>query len=120
MGARLLGVLFAYEGDSVGGLVGYMRRGFPFSRLAVKDGMDGPGPLNEALEQLVRKRYDPSDELLEVQLSMVFVVAFAPIMPAGVVATLIAKIIQSQMELMKMLHVCKHASPQGGLCTAVA
>merc|ERR1719161_3068566 len=53
-------------------------------------------------------------ELLELKLSFLWVVLFAPIMPAGVIPTLLARIIESNSDLAKMLFVRRRSFPEPG------
>jgi len=108
--ARILGIIFAYDGDSVGGAITFIGKGYPFSH-----GESGQKQeVTDALQQLIRKEFGPRDELLEVRLSLLFVITFAPIQPAGVFFTLLAKLLESHTDLTKMLFVRRRFFPQRG------
>merc|ERR1712129_184376 len=57
----------------------------------------------EALHQFTLKRFENSDEVLEIQLSFLNVLFFGPVMPLGVIFTLIAKIVELRSDLVKLL-----------------
>jgi len=114
--ARILGIIFAYDGDSLGGDIKFISKGYPFSQPVVSDSdsVQKQEVVNDALRQLIRKEFEPQDELLEVRLSLLFVTVFAPIRPAGVFFTLLAKLLESQTDVSKMLFVRRRAFPRRG------
>jgi len=118
--ARILGIIFAYDGDSLGGGIKFIFKGYPFSQPALFDGESGENQevVNDALRQLVRKEFEPRDELMEVRLSLLFVVVFAPIRPAGVFFTMLARLLESQTDVSKMLFVRRRTFPHRSAATA--
>lgn len=68
--------------------------------------------LKEALQQFVRKEFEPESELLENQLSFMNVLFFGPMMPVGVFFTLGAKILEINFDLVKMMAVRRKVAPQ--------
>eukprot|EP00933_Yihiella_yeosuensis_P032610 TRINITY_DN26220_c0_g1_i2.p1 TRINITY_DN26220_c0_g1~~TRINITY_DN26220_c0_g1_i2.p1 ORF type:complete len:658 (-),score=95.67 TRINITY_DN26220_c0_g1_i2:132-2105(-) len=108
---RFANLLLSYDGDSVG-CFSYVFRGFPFTKAAAR-GMEkakrnhGEGKwdkvLDEALDQGILKPFEPMSELLEVKLSFLFILFFAPVKPSGVLPTLLARLLESQTDVAKML-----------------
>jgi len=78
-----------------------------------------PGRLDEhehlidyALRQGVKKQWEPMEELLEVKLTFLWILFFAPVMPLGVIPTLFAKVLECHTDLMKMLFVRQRTFPE--------
>lgn len=132
---RILSLIFAYDGDHIGCL-SFVRSGYPFTKVSAAlpgvpergdDGEDLEDLVLEgdpaarrtqhamdALDQSVRKLFEPPDELLELKLNFMFVVFFAPIRPFGVLPTLGARLLEVHTDLAKMLFVRRRPFPEDG------
>mmetsp|Transcript_90442 Transcript_90442/g.286594 ORF Transcript_90442/g.286594 Transcript_90442/m.286594 type:complete len:299 (-) Transcript_90442:13-909(-) len=115
---RLLGLIFAHDGDSVGCLR-YVFKGTPFGPMTLQKSealADDPQlkekKLQDGLRQGVRKLFEPIDELLELKLSLLWILFFAPVMPIGVLPTLGARLLETRSDLTKMLLVRRRGFPE--------
>jgi hypothetical protein len=68
--------------------------------------------LRNALNQVVRKEFEPLDELLDLKMSFLFVTFFAPIMPIGLIPTVVARLLELRMKLTKMCFVRRRPWPE--------
>jgi len=107
--ARILSLIFAYDGDSVG-CFRFVFQGNPFRKVEQSDG----DKLDLALQQVLLKPSNAEDELLEVKLSFLFVMSFAPVMPWGVFPTLLAWLLETQTDLTKLLYARRRVFPRPG------
>jgi len=127
--ARILGLIFPYDGDSVGGC-GFVARGWPFGPLRPVDTADplhrligfftggreeakqkAKLRLQSSLLQVARKEFEPFAELLELKMNFLFVLFFAPIMPFGLLPTLIARILEVRFKSTKLFFVRRRCWP---------
>lgn len=119
--ARILALIFAYDGDNVG-FARFVVGGWPFREcVRIPEGSphhivtrfeNADVLLGSALEQAAKKPFDPLDELLEVKLNFLWVVFFAPIMPWGIFPTLLARFLEVHSDLTKMLFVRRRVFPR--------
>lgn len=112
--ARLLGLIFSHDGDSVGCLR-YVFEGKPYGQLQMcqkKEVEEEEAMLSDGLRQGCRKLFEPIDELLELKLSFLWVLFFAPVMPIGVLPTLGARLLETRSDLTKMLYVRRRGFPE--------
>eukprot|EP00929_Paragymnodinium_shiwhaense_P016457 TRINITY_DN124823_c0_g1_i1.p1 TRINITY_DN124823_c0_g1~~TRINITY_DN124823_c0_g1_i1.p1 ORF type:complete len:860 (-),score=160.17 TRINITY_DN124823_c0_g1_i1:232-2745(-) len=137
---HLLGLIFYYDGGNIG-CFRYVAKGWPFSEPVVEtastpvvecsikssdltadsdsddDFTHGGenerviGLAKDALREGVRKDFEPMSETLEMKLGFLWVMFFAPIMPIGILPTLMARILECQTDLMKMLYVRRRVYP---------
>ncbi|CAK0851071.1 unnamed protein product [Prorocentrum cordatum] len=130
---RLMGLIFAFDGDSVGGFR-FVFSGDPFSSsrkaaeapppasadldgqdAALADGAEGTEQLlDDALEEMKLKEFEVDEEMNEVKLSLLFLVMFGPIAPEGVFTTLLAKMMESWFDLSKLLFLKRRPFPDKG------
>jgi len=161
--ARLLGLIFVFDGESVGGIK-FVTVGDPFVVSPAEEAAGGeagteklepeaPGAqargdsgrlapqdseplvsqvsqgthswklrggteeilLRDTLQEVKLREFDVEKEIVEMQIVLVFVVMFAPIAPEGVFTMLLGRIIESKLELSKLLFVKRRPFPdQGG------
>jgi len=112
---RILSVIFVYDCDVVNrGCCSYILRGRPFRKIEPCS-VDLTGSELEiskrALSQAQRKVLEPADELLELQMSFLWVVFLMPIRPEGVLITLVARIMAIHFGLVKILYVRRRPFP---------
>eukprot|EP00929_Paragymnodinium_shiwhaense_P040096 TRINITY_DN2095_c0_g2_i1.p1 TRINITY_DN2095_c0_g2~~TRINITY_DN2095_c0_g2_i1.p1 ORF type:complete len:725 (-),score=117.14 TRINITY_DN2095_c0_g2_i1:284-2458(-) len=132
---HLLALIFYYEGDHIGGF-NYVLKGWQYTDIKpekpVKDekGAASPGAIAAddfanvnaseedvqtrsmwALNQCVRKEFEPLSEELELKVSLLWVLFFGPIMPIGIVPTLFARVLECQTDMLKMLYVKRRPFP---------
>lgn len=116
---RFFTLIFSLDGDNVG-CCKFACRGWPFSDVSVDccPLRSGKEPLSEykrgissILEQAVLKPFIPEDELMELKMSFLWVLFFTPLMPLGVITTLIAKILEINFDMLKMLLVRRRSFP---------
>lgn len=123
---RILSLIFNLTGGNVGGCR-YIYHGWPFGMVQVSDtesptalkGEDGPGSpcvsadrvLKGALDQVALKMFDPLDELLELKMNFIFVCFFAPIMPSGLLPTIIARLLEVRTKATKLFFVRRRQWP---------
>jgi len=82
------------------------------SRLANPgDEFEPEGFIRKALQQSALKPFEPLDELLELKLSFLWVLLFAPILPLGVIPTLAARLVECHSDLSKLLFVRRRTFP---------
>jgi len=138
---RLLATIFTYDGGRVGCLQfvshGWPFHGWPFQEQpsagdAAAIGwpfqeqpsaeeaatVDNEGNLElmreramEVLHQFALKEFENSSEVLEMQMSFLNVLFFGPVMPLGIIVTLIAKIVERPSNLVKLLFTRRRALP---------
>merc|ERR1712187_733380 len=68
--------------------------------------------LEDALNQIILKEFEPLDELLEMKLSFIFIILFAPVMPLGLIPTLVARLIEIRTKLTKLFIVRRRRIPE--------
>lgn len=122
---RFFTLIFTLDGDNVG-CFKFACKGWPFTEVTL-DTLAAGGesvaatapPLEEyrrgvfsILRQAVKKPFEPDDELMEIEMSFLWVLFFTPLKPFGVITTLIAKILEIQFDLLKMVHVRRRAFPK--------
>jgi len=115
---RILALIFVYDGDSVGGLK-FVTKGWPFSHvqpvsaeaLSERKLEERKQLIDQALEQAVLRPFDPFDELLELKLSFLWALFFVPVKPFGIFPTLVARLLESHTDVMKLLYVCRLSFP---------
>lgn len=71
--------------------------------------------IHRALQEAVRKPFEPASELLEVQMSFLWILLFAPIVPHGILPTLLAQVIENKTDLAKMLLARRRPFPESAL-----
>jgi len=106
--ARLLALLFAYDGSFVGGCA-FVSRGWPFKA----EGSDEPKQKLSrfALEQGARKSYDPLADLLFMKLSWFWALFFLPIVPWGVFPALACWILEANKKLEELILLHRRPFP---------
>jgi len=67
--------------------------------------------LRSSLLQVARKEFEPFAELLELKMNFLFVLFFAPIMPFGLLPTLIARILEVRFKSTKLFFVRRRCWP---------
>jgi len=117
---RILAMIFYLDAGRVGGC-GYIIRGWPFGRVRVQQqAEDGAGGgtdskaearLKAALNQTSLKTFEPLDELLEMKMNFIFVCFFAPIMPGGLIPTIIARLLEVRAKATKLFFVRRRHWP---------
>jgi len=124
---RICALIFYLNPDNVGGLCHYIARGWPFGSVArvelpVEEQGDGSGEealrrrqaaeaLRGALDQASRKAFEPLDEVMELKMNFLFVSFFAPIMPIGLVPTLLARLLEVRSKATKLFFVRQRCWP---------
>jgi len=124
---RILAIIFKFDGEQVGGLIGYICRGWPFGTLhqimpseKIQADAGSPGVprrkeagkmIQGALEQVARKEFEPLDELLEIKMNFLFVTFFAPIMPIGLLPTLAARLLRVRSKATKLFFLRRRCWP---------
>lgn len=112
---RAVALIFHLDGDSVGGL-GYVFRGWPFGRAEVEARgsllpEEAADAMRTAVDQSTRKVFEPFEELIELKMNFLFLSFFAPIMPIGVVPTLVARLLEVRSETTKLFFVRRRCWP---------
>lgn len=125
---RFFTLVFTYECDNVR-CFKFVTHGWPFRGLEEDDYPSkkeseesmtpqvSPGSSEELpdlrgiLDQMVRKQFEPADELVELEMSFLWVACFTPIMPHGVLVTLAAKILEIHFSMVKMLYIRRRPVP---------
>jgi len=116
---RFFTLIFTLEGDNVG-CFQFACKGWPFSQVSEDPAPDGseneflkefPKGVLSVLDQGVLKPFEPDDELMELEMSFLWVLFFTPLKPFGVVTTLIAKVLEINFDMLKMLHVRRRSFP---------
>mmetsp|Transcript_40188 Transcript_40188/g.87817 ORF Transcript_40188/g.87817 Transcript_40188/m.87817 type:complete len:945 (-) Transcript_40188:111-2945(-) len=113
---RLLALIFALDCDHVGGLY-YVVQGWPFRRPVLVNAEEAESEkaallVKGALEQVVLKEFEPLDELLELKMSFLFIIFFSPVMPLGVVPTLVARLLEIRTKLTKLFLIRRRSMPE--------
>jgi len=110
---RILAVVLVYDGDLPGCLLGSgtvkWYSGNPFQ---VDEDNPERDKLNAALKQIVLKPFKVEQELIEIEMSFVWMTLFVPLKPVGVVATLIAKIVECHSDMAKLLKTRRRPTPE--------
>jgi len=114
---RLLVLAFAYDADSVGGLK-FVLAGDPWEEASALAAADGEWLLDDALQEVRLKEFEPDDEVMEVKLSVLFVIMFAPIMPEGVFTTLLGRMVENWGDLAKLIFARRRPFPDHGTSVA--
>jgi len=112
---RIFALIFTHDGGSVKCLE-YIWRGWPFSELKVKPHPEKVADEQEltckiALRQSISKPFEPLDELLELKLNFLWVLFFSPLMPMGVLPTLVSRLLEVRAKLTKLLFVRRRIFP---------
>jgi len=112
---RLLAFIFVLDGGVMG--LPYVWRGYPFKAPKIKaEADDGPVPasLNHLfgpLDQRLLRPFNPIDELKMLKMNFMIVIMFAPINPVGLIAQLVARLLDIHSRLPKLLIVRRRDSP---------
>jgi len=106
---RLLALIFHYDGDTVS-CFKYVLRG-PTVFSALPDDTPHKQKLDAALTEVLKKPFEVEDELMELEMSFLFVTFFMPVLPIGVLCTLVAKCLEINTDLAKMLYVRRKPVP---------
>lgn len=106
---RLIGVIFSYDGDAVCCLKYVCKGPEVFSK--VPESYPDSAALNDALDQALKKPFEVEDELMEMEMSFLWVTFFMPILPLGVITTAAARLIEHKTDLIKMMSVRRHPVP---------
>uniref|UniRef100_A0A7S4QN82 Anoctamin transmembrane domain-containing protein n=1 Tax=Alexandrium monilatum TaxID=311494 RepID=A0A7S4QN82_9DINO len=105
---RFFTLIFAYDGESVKCFT-FVCRGQPFPPLPDEH------PLREkvtsVLTQFKVKGFEVEDELMELEMGLLWVVFFMPLLPQGVMVTMVAKLLEVNGDLTKMLYVRRRPVP---------
>jgi len=127
--ARILGLIFHKDAGNVGG-VGMLLKGKqafgPWTNVCgscpngtsrsatVEAKAEGEEVklLQSAVEQVGRKKFEARSELLEIKLSFLFVLFFAPVMPLGIFSTLVARLVEIRFKAVKLLFVRRRDWPE--------
>lgn len=123
---RILALIFYLDPDHVGGL-GYIARGWPFGSLSdlhmprstkmqaethpSRDEKELRTVMDAALDQASRKVFEPMDEVMELKINFMFVALFAPIMPLGIVPTLLSRLVEVRSKATKLFFVRRRSWP---------
>eukprot|EP00929_Paragymnodinium_shiwhaense_P040092 TRINITY_DN2095_c0_g1_i2.p1 TRINITY_DN2095_c0_g1~~TRINITY_DN2095_c0_g1_i2.p1 ORF type:complete len:701 (-),score=101.57 TRINITY_DN2095_c0_g1_i2:494-2596(-) len=132
---HLLGLILYYDGGHVGGF-NYVLHGWQYTDIKpekpIQDKQDEASlqdaaadefaNLNAseedlqartmwALKQGVRKEFEPLSEELELKVSLLWILFFGPMMPIGIVTTLLARLLESHTDMLKMLYVRRRPFP---------
>jgi len=116
--ARLLALIFAYNRKAVGGF-GFVVHGWPFKapKHAVWTDYDKQAALvhHPALQQGIRREFDPLLELLFLKLSWVWMLFFIPVVPWGVFPTLLGWLLEARIKLRSVLLTRRRPFPKGAV-----
>lgn len=69
-----------------------------------------------ALSECARKPFEPESELLEVQMSFLWLLLFSPILPMGILPTLLSQVVKMKTDIAKMLHARRRPFPDDDSC----
>jgi len=105
---RLATLIFTYQGDGVGGFT-FVRRGAPYG--PIPDEEPAAPRLRAALNQVKLKLFTAEDELMEIEMSLLWVTFFMPILPIGVIFTMVARLVEINSDVTKMLYVRRRPVP---------
>merc|ERR1712107_106272 len=108
MGLRLTAVIFTYDCGPVGGL-SHVFRGFPFTPLPA-DTVDRE-KLMSALAQGIVKPFEVANEIMELEMSFLWISLFIPILPHGLFFTMLAKQVECATDITKLLYVRRRPVP---------
>merc|ERR1719272_2381762 len=106
---RLVAVIFTYDGDAVS-CFKYAFKG-PHVISQVPDSNPHYAALNSAISQVLRKPFEVEDELMELEMNLLWVTFFMPILPLGVIITMVARRIERYTDVTKMLFVRRRPVP---------
>ncbi|CAE7317553.1 unnamed protein product [Symbiodinium sp. CCMP2456] len=113
--ARLLSLIFVLDAEVTGLRYLCCGRTFATTELDMSDAdnddccercLDGP------LEQVVLREFDALDELKDIKLNFLFVVLFAPVLPWGIIPTLLARLLEVRCKLPKLFLVRRRSFPR--------
>lgn len=105
---RFFTLIFTYDGDSVKCFT-FVCKGQPFE--LPPDDFPDREKVVSVLEQFKVKPFEVEDEMMELEMSLLWVVFFMPLLPGGVIVTMIAKLIEVNTDLTKMLYVRRRPVP---------
>merc|ERR1712079_891713 len=105
---RLATLIFTYQGDGVGGFT-FVMRGAPYA--PIPEELPAAPRLRAALDQVKLKIFMVEDELMEIEMSLLWVTFFIPILPIGVIFTMIARLVEINSDVTKMLYVRQRPVP---------
>lgn len=111
--ARLLAIIFVLDGEVTG--LRYVCRGKTFRETtpwALSDGEGGVENFQGALEQIVLREFDATDEIKELKLNFLFVLLFAPLQPLLVLPSLLARLLEVRTKLQKVFLVRRRNVPR--------
>ncbi|CAE7246796.1 unnamed protein product [Symbiodinium pilosum] len=111
---RLLSLIFVLDAEVTGLRYLCCGRTFATTELDMSDVddeccercLDGP------LEQVVLREFDALDELKDIKLNFLFVVLFAPVLPWGIIPTLLARLLEVRCKLPKLFLVRRRSFPR--------
>eukprot|EP00929_Paragymnodinium_shiwhaense_P037852 TRINITY_DN20086_c0_g1_i9.p1 TRINITY_DN20086_c0_g1~~TRINITY_DN20086_c0_g1_i9.p1 ORF type:complete len:346 (-),score=67.41 TRINITY_DN20086_c0_g1_i9:315-1352(-) len=122
--SRIVQLVFALDGDSVGGARYICRSEWIFKplrdisvplrdetavvlssslRRSSEREEDARKVMEGALRQSILKRFEPMDEILEIKMSFLLINFMAPLMPLGLPLTLLARLFEVRTKLTKLL-----------------
>jgi len=107
---RLATLIFTFEGEGVGGFK-FVARGAPYGLDPIPDEEPEAPRLLAALDQVKLKRFMAEDELMELEMGLLWVAFFMPILPIGVVFTMAARLVEVNSDVTKMLYVRRRPIP---------
>jgi len=71
--------------------------------------------IDRGLEEGVRKPFEPACELMEAEMTFLWIMLFAPILPRGVIPTMLAHVVEIKSDLTKLLFVRRRPFPEPAL-----
>jgi len=120
---RILGLIFYFDGDGVGGIC-FVAKGWPYGEIEAEKVeiidenaseilfvRESKTSLTTALHEATKKEFEPTGELLELKLNLLLVSCFAPVMPIGAITTLIGWWLDGRFDLIKLLNVRRTSFP---------
>jgi len=87
----------------------FVLRGAPYA--PIPDEEPAAPQLRTALDQVKLKPFLVEDELMELEMSLLWVTFFMPILPFGVGVTMIAKLVEVNSDVTKMLYIRRRPVP---------
>uniref|UniRef100_A0A7S1R3E9 Uncharacterized protein n=1 Tax=Alexandrium catenella TaxID=2925 RepID=A0A7S1R3E9_ALECA len=105
---RFMTLIFTYDGKRVGCLA-FVCRGGPFAPLAPD--LPEREVAEAALEQFKMKPFEVEEELMEIEMTLLWLVFFMPLLPGGVIVTMVAKLAEVSTDLTKLLFVNRRPVP---------
>jgi len=105
---RICMLIFTYHGPTVGCLK-YVFRGYPFGE--IPEDVPDREKILTVLDQVVLKEFNVDNELMELEMSFLWVTFFMPMMPQGVIVTMVAKLLEVNFDITKLLYVRRRPTP---------